>query len=118
VRERGVTLLELVIALGVVVVLGGAATTGVQAHRVAVARAWSRLEASRAASSRLESIRGEVVPLEAGTTPFAPSMRGAEGRQRVREVAPGLHEVAVEVRHPDDGVHVTLTTLVAREARP
>jgi hypothetical protein len=45
-------------------------------------------------------------------------MQGATGFRRVREVAPGVQEVEVEVAHAGDGVRVALTTWIAREGRP
>jgi hypothetical protein len=115
VRERGATVLEVVVALGVLTVIVGASAAGIQAHRLGVSRAWSRLEASRAAASRLEALRADGAPLTAGDSEFTPAMEGARGSQRVRETSPGLHEVAVEVRHESDGVRVVLTTWVVRE---
>ena len=117
-RQRGITLLEVVIALGVGVVLVGAAMSGIRAHGVAVGRSWSRLEASRAAASRLEEVRGDPRAPAPGVTPFTPHMDGATGRQRVREVAAGVHEVEVEVAHATDGVRVALTTWIARRNAP
>jgi prepilin-type N-terminal cleavage/methylation domain-containing protein len=117
-RQRGITLLEIVVALAVVVVLVGAAMGGVRAHAAAVGRSWTRLEASRAAASRLEEVRSDPRRPAPGTTPFEPRMEGATGLQRVREVASGVQEVEVEVVHAGDGVRVALTTWIAREGPP
>jgi type II secretory pathway pseudopilin PulG len=117
-RERGLTVLEVTIALGIVTILLTTAFGGVRAHQLSVARAWSELEASRAASNRLEELRVDAGDLTAGTTSFEPPMRGAEGVQRVRIVEPGLLEIETEVHHPSDHVRVRLSTLLAREAMP
>ena len=117
-RTRGFTVIEVMIALSIVTVLLTAALGGVRAHQIAVAREWSRLEASRAASSRLEVLGGTTHELRSGEAPFETTMKGARGTERIRLLEPGLYEVRVEVRHPADGVNVVLTTLVAKEVAP
>jgi len=117
-RQRGFTVTEIVISLGVVVILLTAALGGERAQRQAVANAYARLEASRAASSRLEALYDPHAPLAAGASTFDPRVPGALGTQRVRLVEPGLYEVEVEVVRPDDDVRVVLTTRIAREAAP
>jgi hypothetical protein len=104
--------------MGILTVLLTAAIGGVRAHQVSVAKQWRRLEAAQAASSRLEVLRDETAAVAPGVTSFAPSMAGARGTQVVRVVEPGLLEVTVRVRHPDEDVEVRLATRIAREASP
>ena len=117
-RQRGTTVLEVVIALSVVTILVTAALGGQLAQQQAVAHAYSELEASRAASSRLDTLSANEAPLKTGSSPFEPAMRGAVGTQRVRRIEPGLFDVEVEVVHPDDHVRAVLTTRIAREPQP
>lgn len=117
-RQRGATVLEVVIALSVVIVLLTAALGGERAQQRAIAQAYSNLEASRAASSRIEVLASVDASLTTGSSAFAPAMEGAIGTQRVRLVEPGLYEIEVEVVHPDDDVRAVLTTRLAREVVP
>lgn len=116
--QRGFTVTEIVVSLGIVVILLTAALGGERAQRQAVASSYARLEASRAASSRLEELGDPGARLATGASSFTPLMRGALGTQRVRAVEPGLYEVEVEVVHPGEDVRVVLTTRIAREAAP
>jgi len=117
-RQRGATVLEVVIAMSVVIVLLTAALGGEQAQQRAIARSYAGLEASRAASSRIETLSVTGSTLRTGTSSFEPAMAGALGTQRVRMLEPGLYELQVEVVHPDDDVRAVLTTRIARELVP
>ena len=116
--EAGFTVLEVTVALVIVTVLVTAALGGIRAHQVTAVRSFDRLAASRAAASRLETLRDPSCPLAAGSTSFAPDMPGATGAQQVTSLEPGLFEVAVVVEHAGANVRARLVTRLARETEP
>ena len=97
-RERGHTVISVIVALAVLTVLATASYLGGRGQLAHAARSFDKLEATRKAAGRLEALE----EVEAGESLFP------GGRQVVREIEPGLFEVQVTV----DGV--VLTTLVRR----
>ena len=112
-RERGLTVLELVISLAVLTVIVTSVMVGERGQLSGVTRSFDELAASRAAATRLEELADE--PLEPGQTTFDVSVPGCLGLQTVREVTPGLFEVHVRVERDKGRGATSLTTLMVRE---
>lgn len=112
-HEKGISVLELVIALAVITVIVTSVMVGERAQLAGVTRSFDRLAASRAAAARLEELAD--APLEPGRTTFDVGVPGCLGSQTVREVTPGLFEVRVRVERDNGGGATSLTTLMARE---
>lgn len=112
-REKGISVLELVIALAVITVIVTSVMVGERSQLAGVTRSFDRLAASRAAAARLEELA--AAPLEPGRTMFDVDLPGHLGLQTVREVTPGLFEVRVRVERENGGGATSLTTLMARE---
>lgn len=111
--EKGLTVLELVVALAVLTVIVTSVMVGERGQLASVTRSFDELAASRAAAARLEDLAD--APLEPGRTTFDVALPDCLGVQTVREVTPGLFEVRVRVERRKGGGGTTLTTLMARE---
>ena len=111
--ERGLTVLELVIALAVVTVIVTSVMVGERSQLAGVTRSFDELAASRAAATRLEELA--EAPLAPGQTTFDVSVPGCLGLQTVRELTPGLYEVTVRVERDNGRGATSFTTLMARE---
>lgn len=103
-RQRGFSVLEVIVGLAVVTVLATSVPVGGQLELRAVQQSLRELEASRAAAGRIEALRAGAAPLRTGVFP--------DGTQEVVAVEPGLYEVRVRV------ADVELVTLLAREEGP
>jgi hypothetical protein len=102
-------MIEVCVALAVLGLVAAGVFVGEEAQLRQVGRSFEELELSRAAAARLERMER----FEPGERDFPVEVRGAEGREIVRELEPGLLEVTVAVRR---GEHVVrLVTLVAPE---
>jgi hypothetical protein len=109
---RGHTLIDVMVALGVLGILAGTALHGGEAHLAAIGHDRDDLRAAHAATSRLEAL--DPARLEPGIRTFVP-FPGARGVEEVREREPGLREVTVRVRAGSSGPLAECTTLVAVE---
>jgi hypothetical protein len=112
-REKGLTVLELVVALAVITVIVTSVMVGERSQLAGVTRSFDRLAASRAAATRLEELAD--ARLEPGQTMFDVNVPGCLGLQTVREVTPGLFEVHVRIEREKGGGATSLTTLMVRE---
>ena len=111
--SRGITVVEVIVALAIATILATSAVVGGHGHLAHAKASFDELAASRQAASYLESLERP----EAGTVEFAVDpevLPGGEGRLEVRRLEPGLLEVAVTVHWPPDN-RVRLVTL--REER-
>jgi len=113
-RERGLTLVEAVIASAMFFVLASAGLVGGRAHFHEIGRSYDELAASKAVSSRLEAISADPAAPIVGERPLADLPLGTETVVR-RE--PGLFEVTVRVTDETGRVLAEITTLLAREER-
>lgn len=114
-RERGHTLMQVVIAISMLTILSGAALSGGNSHFTTIGRAYDELRASEAAADRLEAIAADDAAPTIGERGFEAGP-GMEGTETIAEVRPGLYEVRVRVTKPGARPAI-LTTLVAREVR-
>lgn len=121
-RESGLSILECVVCLSILVVLLGAVTSSRDREMRWVADTYRETAAERAASSRLEEIAEAGTAPRAGTRAFvldddsARILGDARCEEEVREAGPGLVAVEVRVRWRSvDGSERTavLATLVA-----
>jgi hypothetical protein len=115
-RERGLTVLEVVVALAVLTIIVTSVMVGERSQLAGVVHSFDELAASRAAAGRLEELAG--APLVVGETTFdvdAQALPGCVGVQRIREVTPGLFEVSVRIERARAERAVQLTTLMVRE---
>jgi len=110
--ERGLTILELVIALAVITVIVTSVMVGERSQLAGVTRSFDELAASRAAATRLEELA--EAPLTPGRTTFDLALPGCLGLQTVRELTPGLYEVSVRIERAKGGGATSLTTLMVR----
>lgn len=128
-RERGFSLMEVVVATSIAVVMTGAITVAHEAHFGFIARSFEETVAARAAAGRLEEVGAGRGPLAEGVRAFAldpalaRSLPRARGEERIRALEPGLFEVEAAVVWPDARERdaerrYALTTLVAREEKP
>ena len=111
--QRGSMVTECVIALAMVTILVSAAMDGIGLQAKSEVFAKDAMRVRLAASSRLESAPTRA--LTPGKTAF-PAGDGLAAEEEVREVAPGLLEVAVRVRAAS-GVHADMATRVATAGR-
>jgi len=95
-RERGHTVMELVITVSVVAMLAGAALSGGNAHFATIGRSYDELQATEAATDRLETIVASDAAPVPGERGFETSA-GLSGTETVTVVEPGLYEVRVRV---------------------
>jgi len=93
-RERGFTMMDVVVGLAVLSLVATAMVVGEQGQLRQVGHSFDELELSRAAASRLERMEAS----EPGEREFAVDVEGAVGHEVVRIVEPGLCEVTVTVR--------------------
>jgi hypothetical protein len=112
-RDKGLTVLELVIALAVLTVIVTSVMVGERSQLAGVTRSFDELAASRAAAARLEELA--EAPLAPGRTTFDVALPGCLGLQTVRELTPGLYEVSVRIERAKGGGATSFTTLMARE---
>ena len=98
-RERGHTMMALIITVSVVAMLTGAALTGGNAHFAMICRSYGELQATEAATDRLETIVASDAAPVTGEREFETSA-GLSGTETVTEVGPGLYEVRVRVTRP------------------
>ena len=111
--EKGLTVLELVIALAVLTVIVTSVMVGERGQLAGVTRSFDELAASRAAAARLEELA--TSPLAPGQTMFDVALPGCLGLQTVREVTPGLFEVHIRVEREKGRGATNLMTLMVRE---
>ena len=103
VGERGFSMVETMIAIVVVGVLATVVLSGDAPELRFVGESFAETKADRLASGRIERLRAANAALVAGESDFdlpAEHVRGlvaARGRQRVREIEPGLFEVVVAI---------------------
>ncbi|MHC4819775.1 MAG: hypothetical protein ACYTF8_17145 [Planctomycetota bacterium] len=111
--EKGLTVLELVIALAVLTVIVTSVMVGERGQLAGVTRSFDELAASRAAAARIEELA--AASLEPGQTMFDVSVPGCLGLQTIREVTPGLFEVHIRVERDKGRGATSLMTLMVRE---
>jgi prepilin-type N-terminal cleavage/methylation domain-containing protein len=117
-RERGYTMAETMIAAAILSILGSVLFLGQDRERDALGASFARLRAETTAANELEMLRADPHLLLAGSGDFAALPAGLRGTRTVREIAPGLFEVVIEVLADGlDRPHV-LTTRIAKEATP
>jgi hypothetical protein len=118
--SRGLSIMEALCAMAILVVLATAASLGGRGQLRHVGQRFDELAALHLASSRIEALDAWDHPLVVGETEFdidPRSLPAARGRQRIEQVEPGLFEVTIRVEYGTDRARsVELVTWMAREA--
>jgi hypothetical protein len=118
--ERGLTILEVVIATSVATVVTSAAVVATGTHFEFARVAFERAVAERAVAARLEALAAGAALLVPGQHAFAlhpslaASVPGARAEETIEEVESGLFAIEAAVVFPD-GRTVHLETIVAAE---
>ncbi len=123
-RDRGVTILEVIVSLGMLVAITGALFALRGRDFQLLGESFRETAARRTAAARLEALTAGIVEIRPGVHAFDPDPETARplpavrGEEEIREAGPGL--VSVEVRVSWDGPggeerRLALSTLVLRE---
>jgi prepilin-type N-terminal cleavage/methylation domain-containing protein len=121
-RHAGYSLLEILVAIAIVGMALLVSSNALQAHAALARRTEMRLQLQRAAENALESVRGDVVPLDTGPLAVESGQSGSLGG-RMRTIVTvtegeieGLYEVKAVARahHFGEAMAVELYTKVWR----
>ena len=120
--RRGLSVMEAICAMAIMVVIATAAAFGGRGQLRQVGARFDELAALTQASSRIEALSAWNHPLVEGATEFEvdpQALPDARGRQIIAVIEPGLFEVIVRVEFGADLTRsVKLTTYMAREVGP